>query len=212
MKAVLVAAGAIRQGAWLEQQLDSADLLIAVDGGLRHVLAAGRQPDLIVGDLDSVLQSDLARVPDLPRATFSPEKDLTDLELATAHALEAGATQLVLVAALGDRRDQGLVNMLMAAVLRRDRQVDVLLAGAGTICIPLDAGGVATLPCPAGTVFSLVALQDGCRASIRGARYDLSDQPVEFGTGLGISNVAGGSTSVTVHTGLALLMIVSEDV
>ncbi len=40
----------------------SADLLVAADGGLRHALVLGFPPHLLIGDLDSVSKSDVARV------------------------------------------------------------------------------------------------------------------------------------------------------
>ncbi len=212
MKAVLVAAGDIAQGAWLSSQLSRADLLIAVDGGLRHVLAAGHLPDLLVGDLDSVLQADLERAGPVPRVTFPTDKDATDLELAVREAVTAGASELLLLASLGSRRDQGLASLLLAARLRREARLDVSLAGAGMIAWPLDAGDELQLPCPKGTTFSVIALEPGSRMSISGARYQVTDSALDFGSGLGISNETVADTKVKAESGLLIVMAVSDAV
>lgn len=212
MKAVLVAAGDIAQGEWFNRQLTGADLLIAVDGGLGHILAAGRMPDLLVGDLDSVLHADLERAAAVARVTYPQEKDDTDLELAVKEAISAGATELVLLATFGSRRDQELANLLLAARLRRNDRLDVSLAGAGTLAWPLAAPDELLLPCPAGTTFSVVALEPGCRVSIGGARYEVSNRELKFGSGLGISNEVRTDTVVTAETGLVLVLAVTDAV
>lgn len=212
MKAVLVAAGDIAQGPWFKRQLNEADLLIAVDGGLGHILTAASMPDLIVGDLDSALEEDLERAAAVRRVTFPRDKDETDLELAIAEATAAGATELMLLATLGSRRDQELGNLLTAARLRRESGLDVSLAGAGTIVWPLDSTDELLLPCPSGTTFSVIALEPGCRVSITGALYEVTDRALGFGSGLGISNETRAETLVKANQGLVLVLAVTDAV
>ena len=40
--------------------LEGDDVLIAADGGLRHCLDLGLQPAILIGDLDSIDEGDLA--------------------------------------------------------------------------------------------------------------------------------------------------------
>jgi thiamine pyrophosphokinase len=92
------------------------DLLIAADGGTRHILALGLTPHIIIGDLDSTT-FDIQ--PLTKRGTqvieFPQDKDATDLELALAHALNMDPTEIVIVAALGGRLDQTLGNIALLA-------------------------------------------------------------------------------------------------
>ena len=57
------------------------DQLIAVDGGLRHLLALNRQPHLLIGDLDSVTPAQLQALRDakVEILKFPVDKDETDL-------------------------------------------------------------------------------------------------------------------------------------
>ena len=62
------------------------DYIIAADGGYEYLKAAGMQPDLLVGDFDS-----LSYVPeDILIYRFPAEKDDTDMGLAIQKGLEKG--------------------------------------------------------------------------------------------------------------------------
>lgn len=93
------------------------DILIAADGGIRHLLALGFHPHAVVGDLDSLppllletLQRRGAVIHPYPR-----EKNETDLELALRHALEYRPQAIRVVGALGLRLDQTLANVALLA-------------------------------------------------------------------------------------------------
>jgi len=89
------------------------DTLLCADGGTRHALALGLQPDLVVGDLDSLDKSEWQRLESagIPIELFPHDKDETDLELALGRALEMGPDSLVIVGALGLRIDHTLANL-----------------------------------------------------------------------------------------------------
>ena len=71
---------------------DPADFLVAVDGGLRHLLRIGLLPYLLIGDMDSVAPADLAICEEkhIEIMRFPPQKDQTDLELALDEVLRRG--------------------------------------------------------------------------------------------------------------------------
>ncbi len=88
------------------------DLLIAADGGTRHILELGLIPDFIVGDLDSLpLDVHDPLLKDTQIILFPRDKNETDLELAIGHALTLDGAQIIIIAALGDRLDQTLGNI-----------------------------------------------------------------------------------------------------
>jgi len=93
--------------------IDEDDFLIAADGGLRHVLALGLTPHLLIGDLDSASTEDVAQMESRGVAIqkFPAEKDETDIELALLTALDAGYRRILLAAALGGRLDHMLGNV-----------------------------------------------------------------------------------------------------
>lgn len=92
------------------------DFIICADGGIRHVLALGLTPDVIIGDMDSLpgifhpstFHGEFIQV--------SADKNETDLELAINHAFTLNPGKIIIIAALGGRLDQTLGNIsLMTA-------------------------------------------------------------------------------------------------
>jgi thiamine pyrophosphokinase len=93
------------------------DLIFAADGGSRHTIALGLVPSLVIGDLDSLSEADLASLEAAGAEIrqFPRSKDETDFELALNHAVSAGHTEILVVAALGNRLDQTLGNLALLA-------------------------------------------------------------------------------------------------
>lgn len=93
------------------------DFIIAADGGTRHVLALGRTPNVIIGDLDSFNVERLTL--NVKIVQFPQDKNETDLELAIQHALTLNPEQVIILAALGGRLDQTLGNIALVSNVQR---------------------------------------------------------------------------------------------
>ena len=123
------------------------DFLIAVDGGLAHCLAADLEPDLFVGDLDS-LSPELVSLIGCERIELPCEKDDTDTGHAIRHALDQGYRTLLLVCALGGRLDHTLANIQNAAsaaaeganVTILDEREEITFLTGGTLRLPRRKG------------------------------------------------------------------------
>ncbi|MCZ2126819.1 MAG: thiamine diphosphokinase [Anaerolineales bacterium] len=87
------------------------DFILCADGGVRHALALGLTPKLIVGDMDS-LPSTFSLQPE-SFLRYPTDKNETDLELAVRHALTLAPKQILILAALGGRTDQTLANIAL---------------------------------------------------------------------------------------------------
>lgn len=206
MRAVILAGSAVTPTETLRALCQGADLIIAADSGVRHAAPLGLTPDLIVGDFDSALPEDLDRYPAVPRQTHPPRKDALDLELALDEAQSRGATDLLIVGALGGRLDQTLAALLIAA--RLSPTLEVSLHDGHRAARPLKTGDTLRLELPPGTPFSVLSLEPVSVVSLEGASYPLSEARLEFGVGLGVSNeTAAESLRVTLHRGLALLLL-----
>ena len=94
------------------------DYRIAADGGLHHLQRLGLQPDLLIGDLDSLEPGELEALKNTQvRVDQHPvHKDETDLELAVFAALREGCTTLLILGALGGRLDMTLGNIFLLAL------------------------------------------------------------------------------------------------
>lgn len=89
------------------------DFIIAADGGTRHVLSLGLMPSMIVGDMDSLTNTELDAVEEagMRLLRYPHDKGETDLELALRQALELNPDTILLIAVLGRRLDQTLGNL-----------------------------------------------------------------------------------------------------
>jgi thiamine pyrophosphokinase len=204
--ALVLAGGPLRPNERVLELAAEPALVVAADGGLRHAATLRIEPDLLVGDLDSVLPDDLRRWQGLTVEQHPRDKDALDLELAIDAALARGATELRVMGAFGGRFDQTLAAALVAARYA-ERGVAVSLLDGIHDAYPLPAGGVFDGPLPDGTLFSLLSLTDSARVDVDGAAYPLANAELPRGVGLGLSNIAQDGPKVRVHAGTVLLIV-----
>ncbi|HNJ98458.1 MAG TPA: thiamine diphosphokinase [Ilumatobacteraceae bacterium] len=202
--------------AWQELVDATAEVeVIAADSGLDHAIAAGIEPDRLVGDLDSVSAAGRmwAYAHGVDIDEHPTDKDATDTELALAAAVsDPQLTDLLLLGGLDplvdDRLDHVLGNLLVLGhpALATFQSVRAIV-GASEVVV-LHPGGRADLGLDAGQTFSLLALHGPCRGvSVTGARWPLSGAELTGYEARGLSNVSDGSTIVGVAEGVLTVVI-----
>ena len=167
-------------------------LVIGADGGAAHAVALGWQPDLVIGDLDSLAPRDADRLAraGVPIERWPVDKDQSDLELALRAALRRSPGPVTILGALGGPRlDHALAAVwLLALPAARGRSVTLLdatrrvrlLRGPGALELLGRAGDLVTL-LPFG------APARGVRTT--GLAYALDGATLAFGPSRGLSNV-----------------------
>ena len=208
MKVVVVASGEL--DASDEAWLDDAELVIAADGGAGSLDRLGRQPDVLVGDLDSVAPLLVAR---LAAAGTSVErhpadKEASDTELAVEMALGAGGDAVVMLGAVGgERLDHELANLLLLA--------DPALAGhdvravrGGTRVRAVHGGERLALDGSAGDRVTLLPVGgDATGVTTQGLQWSLDGATLRMGRSRGLSNeVVGTPASVRITRGTLLVV------
>lgn len=120
MRTAIIANGEINDYIATKQKLQSAEYIIACDGGLRHAETMGLWPDAIIGDLDSAPAGYLlaCRAKNIPVHTYPTEKDDTDLALAVTYALAKPVSSIIIVGALGGRVDHLVANFHVLAMAK----------------------------------------------------------------------------------------------
>lgn len=189
-------------------------LVIAADGGLDHALAADIEPDVLVGDLDSVSPQAQAWAEQHAELVIHPtDKALTDTELAIAHAVERNPKWITLVAGVGDRLDHTIaaIGALGAPATAPIPRVDGWW-GNQAIHV-LRPGRAVWFERPAGTTFSVLALHGPCRGvTITGARWPLTDYDLAPVVGVGVSNeVSTPPVHITVGDGVLTVIVQAAD-
>lgn len=187
----------------------AADLLVAADGGALVLGKWKLTPHLVVGDMDSL---DAATLADLARRgaevhRYPAEKDESDLELALAHAVAAGARRVVVLGAFGGGRlDYTVANALLLAD-ERWRGVDLRARKGGTTVRALHAGEPMRLEGAVGDrVTILPATADLAGVTSRGLRYGLDGDALALGRARGVSNaIVALPASLGCERGIALV-------
>jgi thiamine pyrophosphokinase len=186
-----------------------ASLVVAADSGADHALALGLRVDRIVGDLDSI---DTGVLDALTRSgavldVHPAAKAATDLDLALATALDAGATHITVAGGAGDRFDHllGAVQHL-ASPRYDDVEIDAWF-GRAHVMIALPTRPV-TIPGEPGEYVSLLAIggnADG--VTTQGLAWPLADALLECGSTLGVSNeIVDATAGVRIGSGRLLVV------
>jgi thiamine pyrophosphokinase len=202
---LVVANGKLAELEWLRPILKNAEVIIAADGGARHVMNLGREPDVVVGDMDSLSPADFdqLRANGVKMLAHSPEKDETDLELALRYAIEEFDGDIFIAGALGGRLDQTLGNILLLAQDHLSgRRVEIREAHQRAWLVK----GTTQIHGAAGDVVSLIALGGDVNvAETAGLKWPLCDEQLGFGPSRGISNVMTGDVAeVRLNSGQLL--------
>ena len=205
--AVLVGGAAV-DGA-VCRHLDAVDYVIAADSGLYAARRLDLPVDLLVGDLDSIDEADIAgatfEIDRHPRA-----KDQTDIVLALDRARELRPHRVVVVSGGGGRLDHALTNLLvLAAPAYAAMQVDAYVGGAEVAVVRTRRD----LEGPPGRLLSLLAVGGPAHGvTTTGLRYELRGDVLHALSSRGVSNeFVGGPASVRLRSGVLLCIQPGEE-
>ena len=214
MRAVVVAHGDVLPAD--RAVIGAKDYIVAADGGALALERWKVLPHLVVGDMDSLGDAGVERFArqGVPVAKFAAEKNESDLELAVAHAIAVGATEIVLLGALGgERLDHETANLLLLAdpgydgVRLEARRGGVrirAIRGDGSLALAGQVGALVTL---------LPVDGDAEGVTTHGLRYPLKDETLGFGRARGLSNeMASLPAKVTLRKGALLVFEIPREV
>jgi len=112
-KTVILADGIFPQHEIPFEILSEAAFIVCSDGAVEKLVAHGFEPDMIVGDLDSLSQELKARYESL--LSFDPDQETNDLTKAVKWCINNGRKELVILGATGLREDHTLGNISLLA-------------------------------------------------------------------------------------------------
>lgn len=185
----------------LAEPIRQEDCVIAADGGLAHLQALGVEPDIVLGDFDS-----LGYIP--TQGEVHPvEKDDTDAMLAVRRGLALGYREFVLYGSLdGPRLDHTVANFQTLEFLCR-RGSWGYLVGRNQIVTAVREGGLVFSGAPEGTVSVFCMGADASGVTLRGLYYPLKNGTLTAGFPLGVSNhFQKKPASVSVSRGSLLVL------
>jgi thiamine pyrophosphokinase len=214
LKIIIFANGTLSFLEKIQLLIQSCDLIIAADGGARHCLAARIIPNVVIGDFDSLLPSELetlqAQGAQLIR--YPTRKDFTDLELALEYARQQNPQQVIILGGLGQRWDQTLANLLLLANPANQNFRISLIDGSQEIML-IHASQTFEIHGKPGDTVSLIPIQGNADGiTTRGLEYPLTNESLQFGTARGVSNALMESTgTIYLHQGMLICVIIRQE-
>ncbi|MCM1569498.1 MAG: thiamine diphosphokinase [Roseburia sp.] len=209
-RCILIGAGDLTVG---EVQRRDEDYVIAVDGGLGYCGILGLEPDLILGDFDSVGEKEQEAIGRLREQIpdriirLNPMKDDTDMLYALKHALKAGYREFLIYGGTGGRFDHTLANIQCLLYLKNHQATGYLMDGNGMILVIKNEAvhfqknleGYLSL-------FSLGGKAEG--VTIRGMKYNMENGVIANDFPIGISNeFTGEEAEISVVEGELVCML-----
>lgn len=208
-KACIFCSGELKSSARVKRAVSNCDLLIATDGGAKHIARLGLQPGIIIGDMDSNTLDIWNGDNSIVRIPYPLYKDKSDVELAVEYALKQGCQEILLIAAVSGRFDQTLGNV--ALVASNPGRI-AILDGASTL-VAVDKSEKCILHGQVGTPVSLIPYGSGpFTVRTKGLKYSLGDESLHSATN-GLSNeLSLIEACVCVSNGILLVHIENEDI
>jgi len=213
-RAIIFANGKLGDPTTVRKRILPGDLIVAADGGAGNCLKLSLNPDILIGDFDSIDPEQLQRLQQggTQIIRHPARKDYTDLELALQHVQALGLTHCLVFAGLGARWDQTLANLLLPATVELS-QVRIDFIDGNQELTVLRTGDRHEILGRSGDTVSLIPLNaDVHGVSTEGLEYPLADERLVFGATRGVSNVLVGEHAlVSVREGLLLCAILHHE-
>lgn len=207
-RSVVVLAGGDAEGQFLATALPGDALVIAADSGASLAARLGRRVELLVGDLDSVSDDELAALEASGTVIerHPVDKDETDLELALDAAVRIGACRIDVVGGAGGRRSHDAANLALICS-RRFATIPIRWWSGRALVVPVHDH--VELDVTPGALVSLVPVGgDALDVRTSGLRWRLDGEPLPAGSTRGVSNVVE-HTPITIglDSGTVVLII-----
>ncbi|MBN1545868.1 MAG: thiamine diphosphokinase [Syntrophaceae bacterium] len=210
---LIVSGGPVADLRLLKQRIDRADpeAIICADGGARHLLELGLVPQVVIGDMDSLPETDQTELmaAGCRILQHSRRKDETDTELALRYALEQKPDAIEIYGALGGRIDHTLANISLLALAARAETRTILVDGKTTLFVVSEKAEIKGITGEIVSLFPLTTEVGGI--TLEGFEYPLLEATMEVGKPYGVSNrLLGQEGIIFVKRGLLLVVKTGE--
>ncbi|MDY4812981.1 MAG: thiamine diphosphokinase [Ruminococcus sp.] len=178
------------------------DFIVCADSGYTFARKAGLNPDLIIGDFDSLKE-------ELPSDTevvkLNTVKDDTDTEHCVMECIRRGYKDFLLLGSVGGRTDHTFANIAILSFLSEYNYHGVARNNGEEIQILKE--GTYNVEGKNGLTFSVFPY--GCESvnlTYKGTKYPLDNDTLTYNVSKGISNVfCDDKAEITINRGRAIL-------
>ena len=189
--------------------------LIAADRGVEFFMGTDLEPDVAVGDFDSLSAEGATYMETLKHTEIrrlKPEKDDSDTQSAANYAIEQGTERIMILGATGNRIDHLMANFGLL-MLGKIKQVQIVLVDAYNYMSLIESGMILKKEEQFGKYVSFFPIEGEVTGlTLKGFKYPLNSYTLKVeDSGLTVSNeISDPEAEVTFETG-KLLMIMSRD-
>ncbi len=209
-KCIIIGAGDLTVSEILKNE---EDYVIAVDGGMMYCGVLEIEPDMIIGDFDSVDEQHLEAIAQIEKIApekvrrLKAEKDDTDMLAAIKQGLEKGYLHFEIYGGNGGRLDHTLANIQCLLFLKKQGASAYLKDGNGIIFVMKDEA--VTFRKEMEGYMSLFALGEEAKGvTLVGMKYPLNDYTLANDFPIGISNeFTGQESKIIVEKGEVVVMV-----
>ncbi len=199
-------------GEWALEYLQENHFFIGADSGACFLIENGVNPDIAIGDFDSVTDKQRILIKNNSKHFISCDpidKDYTDSEMAFRLALDMKPKSILMIGAVGTRFDHSLANIQMLVLAAENNVQASIIDRTNKISICNGRLEVHKQNYP---YISLLPLSNQVSGiTLSGFQYPLTDATLKIGQSLGVSNVLLDKTGIVQHTTGHLLVIQSAD-
>ncbi len=185
-------------------EYNDGDLLIACDGGYRVLTENGYTPDILIGDLDSLSETDIS----CEVIKHPVMKDDTDMMLCIKYGMGKGYRHFIIYGGIGGKRfSHSYANIQSLAYLTENDCFGKLIFDGGEIFMVKD--GTAEFDENTSGEVSVFSYSDVCKGvSEKGLTYGLDDAEIDNRFPVGVSNsFTGKPASISVKRGTLLIIV-----
>ncbi len=200
---------------FLKKNRTDATCIMAADSGLDFLRETGIEPDVAVGDFDSLTEAGAAYLGALSHTEIlklTPEKDDSDTQHAVNFAMDRGAERILILGATGSRIDHLLANLELL-LLGKKRGVKIALADSKNYVTLIESGMVLKKQEQFGSYVSFFPLGGDVRGlTLKGFKYPLFEHHLRAeDCGLSVSNEIVEDTASVEFAGGNLMMLMTRD-
>ncbi|MCQ2555445.1 MAG: thiamine diphosphokinase [Clostridia bacterium] len=189
----------------------SYDYVIACDKGLEYAQKLNIEPDILIGDFDSLNGNFKPSEGNIETLVFPVEKDDTDTMLAVKYALQSGYSDIHITCALGKRLDPLYANLETLHYIASHNAHGEILSDHEHLFTLSDKEETVRIKKKEGWSLSLFALTEKCEGvDISGTKYHGNGYTIDSDFPLGHGNsIISDYAEISVKKGI-LLIIQSE--
>ena len=211
-KAIIIFNAVLTDVFFYHNLLTKSDIIIAADGGAEQAIKLGVNPDIIIGDMDSISDDTYRKFEDAGTefVIFPTNKDKTDGQLAIEYAIENNYNDIIIIGWKGGRTDHFMANILLLNIFS-DSEINLKFIAPKEEIFLLKGKTLFEFKTLPNYYVSFIPLENCKNVKLTGFKYLLDNGELKLGESLGISNeILGEKSSIKMDNGVLIVIITGD--